>query len=56
MQEIFVCKPNPAQFAEQPVEVDGKDFTSPYPMESIANAPIGFRDTSAVVPVRRSRT
>jgi hypothetical protein len=49
VQEVFVCKPMPAQFAEEPIEIDGKDFTSPYPMESIANAPINFRDTSAVV-------
>lgn len=49
VQEIFVCKPNPAQFSDAPVEVDGKDFTSPYPMDSIGNAPINFRDTSAVV-------
>jgi hypothetical protein len=49
VQEIFVCTRLPAEFTDTPVEVDGKDFTSPWAMESIANAPINFRDTSAAV-------
>ena len=36
-------------FSEAPVEMDGKDYTSPWPFDSIATAPINFQDTSAVV-------
>jgi len=49
IQETFYCAKMPAEVADAPTQVDGKDFTSPWPFESIANDPIPFLDTQSVV-------
>jgi hypothetical protein len=49
VQETFYCAKMPAEVAETPTQVDGKDFTSPWPFESISNDPIPFLDTQSVV-------
>lgn len=49
VQEIFACSKFPAEYSTAPVDMGAGQFTSPWPFESISNAPIGFQDTSAVV-------
>jgi len=49
VQEIFVCKGFPAEYSDVPIEMDGKDYTSPWDFGTIGTAPIDFQDTSAVV-------
>ncbi|MEJ7732295.1 MAG: DUF1549 domain-containing protein [Polyangiaceae bacterium] len=49
VQEVFFCSKFPAEVADEPVEIDGKDYTSPWAFESIASAPIDFQDTESVV-------
>jgi hypothetical protein len=49
VQETFVCTKFPAEVVATPTKVDGKDFTSPWDFNSIANDPINFRDTKSVV-------
>jgi hypothetical protein len=49
VQETFYCSKMPAEVAEAPKQVDGKDFTSPWPFDSISNEPIPFKDTQSVV-------
>jgi len=45
LQEIFLCTPFPAER----VPAGGGDYTSPWPLDSIASSPIDFRDTTAIV-------
>jgi len=49
VQEVFACQKFPAESAENPSVVDGKDYLSPWPFESISDSPIDFRDTQSVV-------
>ena len=49
VQEVFYCSKFPAEVAEQPTQVDGKDYTSPWEFNTIADAPINFQDTQSVV-------
>lgn len=49
IQEVFSCSKFPAEYSDNPVEKGAGQFSSPWAFESIANAPIGFQDTSAVV-------
>ena len=49
VQEIFVCTKFPAEYAAEPVQKGAGDYVSPWPFESIGNAPINFLDTSSVV-------
>ncbi|MDC3952474.1 DUF1549 domain-containing protein [Polyangium jinanense] len=49
VQEIFVCTKFPAEYAAEPKQVNGADYTGPWPFESVATAPIDFQDTSSVV-------
>jgi len=49
VQEVFACSKYPAEYSDNPVEKGAGQFSSPWAFESIANAPIGFQDTSAVV-------
>jgi len=49
VQEVFYCGAFPAEVQATPTLVDGKDYSAPWPFESISNAPIDFRDTSSVV-------
>jgi len=48
-QEVFVCTKFPAEYSDKPVQKNGADYVSPWPFESIANAPIDFQDTKSVV-------
>jgi hypothetical protein len=49
VQEIFACTKFPAEYAAQPTQVNGADYTGPWPFGSIATSPINFQDTSSVV-------
>jgi hypothetical protein len=49
VQEIFLCSKFPAESADVPEQIDGKDYTSPWDFGSIATAPINFQDTQSVV-------
>ncbi len=49
VQEIFVCTKFPAEYGTTPTEVNGADYTGPWPFGSIATSPIDFQDTSSVV-------
>lgn len=49
VQEIFVCTKFPAEYAEKPVSMNGADYTSPWPFDTVATAPIDFQDTSSVI-------
>ncbi|MBM4375996.1 MAG: DUF1588 domain-containing protein [Deltaproteobacteria bacterium] len=49
VQEMFACTKFPAEYSAAPVDMGAGQFTSPWPFESIATAPIDFQDTSAVV-------
>jgi hypothetical protein len=49
LQEVFVCTKFPAEYSETPIQKGGADYVSPWPFESIANAPIDFQDTKSVV-------
>jgi hypothetical protein len=49
VQEIFVCTKFPIEYAETPVHMGSADYTSPWPFESVAKAPIDFQDTSSVI-------
>jgi Protein of unknown function (DUF1549)/Protein of unknown function (DUF1588) len=48
-QEVFVCTKFPAEYSSTPVHKGSADYTSPWPFESIANAPIDFQDTKSVI-------
>jgi hypothetical protein len=49
IQEVFVCTKFPAEYSDTPIQKGGADYVSPWPFESIANAPIDFQDTKSVV-------
>lgn len=49
VQETFYCSKFPAEFAETPLDVGGKDYSAPWAFESISNTPIDFLDTQSVV-------
>ena len=49
VQELFACTKFPAEYAAQPTQVNGADYTGPYPFASLATTPINFQDTSSVV-------
>lgn len=49
VQETFYCSKFPAEVAATPTQKDGKDYTSPWSFDSIANDPIPFKDTQSVV-------
>jgi len=49
VQEIFACTKFPAEYAVQPTQVNGADYTGPWAFNSIATSPINFQDTSSVV-------
>jgi hypothetical protein len=49
VQEVFFCSKFPAELAETPTQMDGKDYTSPWEFGSIASDPINFQDTQSVV-------
>lgn len=49
LQEVFVCTKFPAEYAETPVHMGSADYTSPWPFETVASAPIDFQDTSSVI-------
>ena len=49
VQEIFVCTKMPAEFAAQPSEINGAEYTSPWDFASVSTTPINFQDTSSVV-------
>jgi len=49
VQETFMCTKMPAEVSANPSLKDGKDYTSPWPFESVATAPINFQDTQSVV-------
>ncbi len=49
VQEVFACTKFPAEYAAQPTQVDGADYTGPWAFGSIATSPINFQDTSSVV-------
>jgi hypothetical protein len=49
VQETFVCTKFPAEYSGTPVRKGSADYISPWPFESIANAPIDFQDTKSVI-------
>ena len=49
VQEIFVCTKFPAEYSDAPVQMNGADYVSPWPFESVATAPIDFQDTKSVI-------
>jgi hypothetical protein len=49
VQEIFVCTKFPAEYSGTPVHKGSADYTSPWPFESVATAPIDFQDTKSVI-------
>jgi hypothetical protein len=49
VQETFVCTKFPAEYSTTPVHKGSADYTSPWPFESIATAPIDFQDTKSVI-------
>lgn len=49
VQEVFACTKFPAEYAAEPQQVNGADYTGPWPFASIAKSPIDFQDTSSVV-------
>ncbi len=49
VQETFFCSKMPAEIAETPLSMNGKDYTSPWVFESISASPIDFQDTQSVV-------
>lgn len=49
VQEIFACTKFPAEYAAQPTQINGADYTGPWAFDSIATSPINFQDTSSVV-------
>jgi hypothetical protein len=49
VQEIFACTKFPAEYRDTPVPMGAGQYTSPWPFESVAKAPVDFQDTSAVV-------
>ncbi len=49
VQEVFACTKFPAEYAAQPSQVKGADYTNPWPFEALATKPIDFQDTSSVV-------
>jgi hypothetical protein len=49
VQEIFVCTKFPAEYSSAPVHKGSADYTSPWPFESVATAPIDFQDTKSVI-------
>jgi hypothetical protein len=49
VQEIFACTKFPAEYAAAPTQVNGADYTGPWPFDSVATKPINFQDTSSVV-------
>lgn len=49
VQEVFACTKFPAEYAPQPSQVKGADYTNPWPFEALATKPIDFQDTSSVV-------
>lgn len=49
VQEIFVCTKFPVEYSATPIRKGSADYTSPWPFESIATAPIDFQDTASVL-------
>ncbi|HMY15244.1 MAG TPA: DUF1549 domain-containing protein [Polyangium sp.] len=49
VQEVFACTKFPAEYAAQPTQVNGADYTNPWPFAALATTPINFQDTSSVV-------
>lgn len=49
VQEVFACTKFPAEYAVQPTQVNGADYTGPWAFDSIATTPINFQDTASVV-------
>ncbi len=49
VQEIFVCTKFPVEYSATPIRKGSADYTSPWPFESIAAAPINFQDTESVI-------
>ena len=49
IQEVFACSQYPAEYTETGTDMGAGKYTSPWPFESIANEPIDFLDTSAVI-------
>jgi hypothetical protein len=49
VQETFVCTKFPAEYSSTPIRKGAADYISPWPFESIANAPIDFQDTQSVI-------
>ncbi len=49
LQETFYCSRFPAEVADEPTDLGGKDYTAPWAFESISNTPIDFLDTQSVV-------
>ncbi len=49
VQETFYCSKMPAEVVDQPTQVDGKDYTSPWDFQTVSTTPIDFQDTQSVV-------
>jgi hypothetical protein len=49
VQEVFVCTKFPAEVEGEAVPMGAGQYTSPWGFDSISDAPIDFRDTSAVI-------
>lgn len=49
VQEVFACTKFPAEYAEKPTQINGADYTGPWPFDSLGTKPINFQDTSSVV-------
>ncbi len=49
VQEVFACSQFPAEYSGSPVNMGAGQYTSPWEFETVSDAPIDFRDTSAVI-------
>ena len=49
VQEVFACTKFPAEYAAQTQQINGADYTNPWPFAALATSPINFQDTSSVV-------
>ncbi len=49
VQEVFACTKFPAEYAAKTEQINGADYTNPWPFAALATSPIDFQDTSSVV-------
>src|SRR5262249_5210042 len=52
LQEVFACRPFPAEFSATPVAMGAGTYASPWPFTSVTGgtgALVNFQDTSAVI-------